>query len=516
MSTQGENLNIFTKTLLWCAGVEIRTFEDAVEERKNSDEALALTSEIPKYQSIGIIICLTAILALLSGSFAISYISETETVFERTNLLAASVYSIFIFSLDRFFVSSTTNEEGFWRNLLKAYPRIFIALVFSYLIAIPLEVKIFEKEIETEGLLLLQDDKSVELRDTINLLKVKRDSLESFNRDLRLDPSRAISVVESKEEEIKIQEKIDKKEGELSAKREEVKSYRYDDEYENADYYQKHKDTPTPEQKERWETEARVPKWKSLWKKYGKSRKERDALISDIKSLKTRLKLAEGQTTELKGEQKEMAANHIKVNNKRIGEIDTLIDEKESEIDQKKDYNGLLARHEALWKMVWDDFWGVGWMVLVVTLFFLLMELAPILSKAMLPMGAYDFMVKEMKELHKAHVKSKKNKMKTSNISGRINTSTHAHPSIDASTLAQNILGRWEEDSVDLFFHNNNTIEIIKGTNQALCNWNIDSATSNLIFEDNQGMYEIFTVSYSPNRLVLSGSSGQMILYRNA
>jgi hypothetical protein len=61
-----------------------------------------------------------------------------------------------IFNLDRFIVCSMRKQGNSRRELLMATPRILLALLISIVIAKPLELKIFEKEIEPELIVMEQ------------------------------------------------------------------------------------------------------------------------------------------------------------------------------------------------------------------------------------------------------------------------------------------------------------------------------------------------------------------------
>src|SRR5690606_35188722 len=57
------------------------------------------------------------------------------------------VWGLLIFNLDRFIVSTIKKKDNFKSELLQASPRILLAVIIAIVIAKPLELKIFEKEI---------------------------------------------------------------------------------------------------------------------------------------------------------------------------------------------------------------------------------------------------------------------------------------------------------------------------------------------------------------------------------
>lgn len=103
-------------------------------------------TESSKYAGIGATVFFTGLFAALAAGYSL------YTVFD--SIIAASVFGIIwglmIFNLDRFIVSSMRKDGKFSRELLMAAPRILLAVLISVVIAKPLELKIFEKEIKPE------------------------------------------------------------------------------------------------------------------------------------------------------------------------------------------------------------------------------------------------------------------------------------------------------------------------------------------------------------------------------
>jgi len=100
-------------------------------------------SEQIKYAGIGGTIFFTAVMAFIAGSFAL------YTVFDNVYIAIAFglVWGLLIFNLDRFIVSTIKKRDNIWQELLQASPRIVLAIIIAIVISKPLEMKIFEKEI---------------------------------------------------------------------------------------------------------------------------------------------------------------------------------------------------------------------------------------------------------------------------------------------------------------------------------------------------------------------------------
>ncbi len=98
-----------------------------------------------KYAGIGATVFFTAIMAFIASSYAL------YTVFDNmyTSMFFGVVWGLLIFNLDRFIVSTIRKRDHFWSEFLQATPRIILAMIIAIVISKPLEIKIFEKEINT-------------------------------------------------------------------------------------------------------------------------------------------------------------------------------------------------------------------------------------------------------------------------------------------------------------------------------------------------------------------------------
>jgi hypothetical protein len=110
-------------------------------------------SETSKYAGMGATIFFTGLFAALAAGYAL------YTVFDNIwiALTLGVVWGMMIFNLDRYIVSSMRKEGNFRRELLSATPRIILAVIISIVIAKPLELKIFEKEINSELVMMEQE-----------------------------------------------------------------------------------------------------------------------------------------------------------------------------------------------------------------------------------------------------------------------------------------------------------------------------------------------------------------------
>jgi hypothetical protein len=96
-----------------------------------------------KYAGIGATVFFTAVMAFIAASYAL------YTVFDNhyTAIFFGFVWGLLIFNLDRYIVSTIKKTGNVVDELIQASPRIVLAVIIAVVISKPLELKIFEKEI---------------------------------------------------------------------------------------------------------------------------------------------------------------------------------------------------------------------------------------------------------------------------------------------------------------------------------------------------------------------------------
>lgn len=116
-----------------CSGADKNLLQDCSE------------GEQTKFVGIGATVFFTAVMAFIASAYALF------TVFDSVYpaLLFGMVWGFLIFNLDRFIVSTIRKRDSFWSEFLQASPRILLAVIIAIVISKPLEIKIFEKEINT-------------------------------------------------------------------------------------------------------------------------------------------------------------------------------------------------------------------------------------------------------------------------------------------------------------------------------------------------------------------------------
>jgi hypothetical protein len=134
---------------------------------------LQCKTESTKYAGIGATIFFTGIFAWMAASYALF------TVFNNiwVAIAAGFVWGLMIFNLDRYIVSSMRKEGKRWKEWTTALPRIMLALLISIIIAKPLELKIFEKEINAELKIMDQQTIQAQENEVKNRFDPERDRL---------------------------------------------------------------------------------------------------------------------------------------------------------------------------------------------------------------------------------------------------------------------------------------------------------------------------------------------------
>lgn len=121
-------MNKLTNILILCSGADKEILDECTIKEKN------------KFIGIGSTLLLTAILASLSGGYAIYSTFQSIPI----SIIIGAFWGVVIFSLDRYIVTSIDKKGVWWNQLLTAFPRLLMAFVLAITISKPLELRLFQ------------------------------------------------------------------------------------------------------------------------------------------------------------------------------------------------------------------------------------------------------------------------------------------------------------------------------------------------------------------------------------
>ena len=152
---------------LTCSGVD----KHLINECSNGEQN--------KYVGIGATVFFTAIMATIAGSYAL------YTVFNNiyTAIFFGLIWGLLIFNLDRFIVSTIKKTDSKWKEFAQATPRIILAIIIATVISKPLELKLFEKEINQ---VLLTEKNQMTLDNKTQIAQQFTPEIDKINSEIDL------------------------------------------------------------------------------------------------------------------------------------------------------------------------------------------------------------------------------------------------------------------------------------------------------------------------------------------
>ena len=152
---------------IFCSGADTDLLEECSAGEKT------------KYAGIGATVFFTAVMAAIASSFAL------YTVFDNyyTAVFFGLIWGMMIFNLDRYIVSTLKKRKNFFDEIIQAAPRLMLAVIIAIVISKPLELKIFEKEINQ---VLLEEKNQMTLDNKEQLALQYTPTLDSLSREIDL------------------------------------------------------------------------------------------------------------------------------------------------------------------------------------------------------------------------------------------------------------------------------------------------------------------------------------------
>lgn len=343
-------------------------------------------SDYAKYAGIGGTILFTALMACLSGGYAMNF------VFKQTWIAIAFgiFWGLLIFNLDRFIVNTMYSDGKHtisWGELKSGLPRILMAIFLGIVISTPLEMKIFEDEINAGIPSVKQNKKDefmVSLSNEYNLLhsyEAKLDSLKNYSETISFKSTQRKDALLSQRKGL--EENLNKAEKELADE----------------------------EMGKNGSLMGKGPRWRAL----------NDYAIHCKIALEEWDKLNSAELETLENSKN----NWLEMHKSEINQLEYNISQKNNEIEDSKKQleelltdNGFALRYESFKKETnWETHPELAIVSLMITLLFVIIETAPTFFKMMMQDGAYDNLLNA--EKHRVKVLSQQ---KVSDVNDYVNT----------------------------------------------------------------------------------------------
>lgn len=394
-------MNKINQFFWWCAGANIE-----ILKKCPTDHA--------KYFGVGGTIVFTALMASFAGGYA--FFTAFKSVIP--SLFFGAFWGLLIFNLDRYIVSTIGKGDGTQKITKEewkiAAPRLMMAILLGFVIATPLELKIFETEIQTV-VERLKIDKAEDLKgrdvsfndeyDQLNnrLTKVEGDINELTNNKKQLTEN-AGAYYEERREELKGDSKL--KASELNSVQSKVNRL-------HSNYIRAINDSLSAST-------------------ISIRRDVRNVQIGIRNNLRNEKEAIDAQIVELSENKGEAVLNEQQKIDKQIS---LLMNEKASLLDKRnqmeitrtakrenydnkvENYDGFAAHLEAM-SILTSEKSAIFWAKWLITILFIFIEIAPVLFKLMAESGPYDDIMDRLK--HESFVREKQ---KISDLNDDINTS---------------------------------------------------------------------------------------------
>lgn len=390
---------------LWtCAGVNKRILRQC-------------RTDYAKYAGIGGTILFTALMAMLSGGYAIYTVFDSGFI----AFLFGIFWGLLIFNLDRFIVNTMYSDGEVtisWREFYSGLPRIIIAIFLGVVISTPLELKIFEDEINVTIQEQIKDRiKEYQASDYARIaeLEGRKDTLKIQIKEIEESPNDIYggSIITSNET---LNALLNQRNDERAKYDNEILTIR------NLTIQRNSLQIP--------ENEDDISKHEEYNSKY---RQLSDEIYSHVRvrnDISSRLRQLDAQIasmdSELRDLQKRSIAQkekQIEICNKEIEQIDNDIQTIKIRIGKdgyskliEGEYHGFQAKMSAFSQMK-EENPSTNISSIFIMLLFVIIETAPTFFKMMIASGPYDDLLRS--EMHKARVMSDK---RISDLNDEINT----------------------------------------------------------------------------------------------
>lgn len=366
-------------------------------------------TDYAKYAGTGGTILFTAIMAAISGGYAISFVFQDAPLYVPFGF--GIIWGLMIFNLDRFMVNTMYSDGKHTISkveFLGGLPRIILAIFLGIVISTPIEIRIFQDKIKSQ-LIIDQGKVGDDVRKAHDLLYQQRKDIEDqiSTRNNQLTDLRA--------------GRLDGVSGRVGDKEKELK------EAENRLYNETNGDGITKK------------------KGYGPAAKQLENQVNRLKGELANLRLEEKQNnannqTYIR-KRTVSVQNEIDEYNRRLVEVDKKIAEVEKEGSEgQKALTGFCAQINALNEIAsFSENMSLFLARLFISLLFIAIEVIPTLFKMMVASGPYDDYLRA--EMHRIRVLSDK---RISDLNDDVNTEVQISTTKNKERLEAEVLANKE------------------------------------------------------------------------
>lgn len=366
-------------------------------------------TDYAKYAGTGGTILFTAIMAAISGGYAISFVFQDAPLYVPFGF--GIIWGLMIFNLDRFMVNTMYSDGKHTISkveFLGGLPRIILAIFLGIVISTPIEIRIFQDKIKSQ-LIIDQGKVGDDVRKAHDLLYQQRKDIEDqiSTRNNQLTDLRA--------------GRLDGVSGRVADKEKELK------EAENRLYNETNGDGITKK------------------KGYGPAAKQLENQVNRLKGELDNLRLEEKQNNannQTYIRQRTVSVqNEIDEYNRRLVEVDKKIAEVEKEGSEgQKALTGFCAQINALNEIAsFSENMSLFLARLFISLLFIAIEVIPTLFKMMVASGPYDDYLRA--EMHRIRVLSDK---RISDLNDDVNTEVQISTTKNKERLEAEVLANKE------------------------------------------------------------------------
>jgi hypothetical protein len=392
----------YNNFLWWCAGA-------------NRDVLRQCPTEWAKYAGMGGTIFSTACMAALSGGYAISYVFDNTTIAILFGLFWGFVI---IFNLDRLIVNTMYSDGEVtisWKEFFSGLPRIIMAIFLGIVISTPLELKIYEKSINTEI-------KSLKEKKLKELLANDEAKLEEYN---------------AKKDQILSRDIVDAAVGSAGAAYNEANSELTK---LQTQYNQKQSSISNLITRRRHVSQVNNPKeFNRLSSAINRLVVERNKLRPRIAELQTQKATTDIEYRNAIGQNSQQKREDLKTIDTDITELKKKISdaEKEYEPQLRDEFDGFQGRMMAYSSLKNES--STWWAAFFISMLFIIIECAPTFMRMMVADGSYEKILEA--ERHRIRVMSDK---RISDLNDSINTEVQISSEKNRHRLEAEVLANKE------------------------------------------------------------------------